>query len=146
MLARTPNQSTQYKNIPPHKSRLLLVSDTPEGITKLTAGLDRSRFDIRTASTMPELRAACRRIHDVVVIHAASWQVPEILKIIRGSKRLTEVPVYVESTRIETDLKLAGVLPRFRAMPCRHAELLLLLHRSNGTGVQVAPKPRLGIL
>lgn len=146
MLARTPNQSPQYKNIPPHKSRLLLVSDTPEGITKLTAGLDRSRFDIRTASTMAELRAACRRIHDVVVIHAASWQVPEILKIIRGSKRLTEVPVYVESTRIETDLKLAGVLPHFRAMACRHTELLLLLHRSNATGVQVAPKPRLGIL
>ena len=36
------------------------------------------------------------------------------------------IPVLVESGRLHTEPDLAGVLPRFRAMPCHFTELLKL--------------------
>jgi DNA-binding NtrC family response regulator len=112
--------------LPIPKTRLLLVSDSPDRLRAMQAGLNRNEFDITGVCSVEELTAACREYHDVVALDVSPAQVAPMLKMIRTSASHTTVPVLVEATRIGDNLNLAGVLPRYRAMPCSYAEMLTL--------------------
>src|SRR5262249_26490663 len=47
---------------------------------------------------------------------------------LRASKEHSEIPVLVEQSRIAA-APLTGVLPKYRAMPCSHDELIKLARR-----------------
>jgi hypothetical protein len=51
-----------------------------------------------------------------------------LLRNLRASKEHAEIPVLVEQSRIAAE-PLVGVMPKYRAMPCSHDELIRLARR-----------------
>jgi DNA-binding response OmpR family regulator len=119
--------------IPITKPRLLLVSDSAERLQALRSCVAAADFEIYFASSLRELRRACRLPHDLVALDAAPSRVIKMLSLIRGSEGHTEIPVLVEYTRISNEQRLAGVLSSYRAMPCNRIELHTLLSRYDET-------------
>jgi hypothetical protein len=132
MLATKPEKALQPAAIIDNKPRLLLFSDSSERLLALKSCVPVAEFQINLASSMKEMRRACRQPHDLVAIDAAPSDIIEILNLIRGSAVNAEIPVLVEYTRISKDQRLAGVLPNFRAMPCNSAEMQVLLRKQIG--------------
>jgi DNA-binding NtrC family response regulator len=133
MLAPTVKRSSQLISVRAPKTCLLLVSDSAERLRKLQSSLENAGFEVRPAGSLDELKHARYEDHDVVAIDAGPQQIEPILKLIRLSVGYAQTPVFVESTRINNDSRLAGVLPYYRAMPCTSAEMLKLLRRYTET-------------
>lgn len=107
-------------------ARLLLVSDEPKHLKALQAELSCNGVEITKATTTEELRLACHLIHDLAVVDVAPGNVVDVLETLRGSATHGEISVLVETSRLQEDPSLAGVLPTFRAMPCNTDELVRL--------------------
>ena len=131
MLASAVNSALQPVSFPNSKPRLLLVSDSPDRLRSLKAGINHNEFHLTLACSLEELAAACHTCHDMVALDVSPSQITPMLKQIRTSASHTTVPVLVEATRIKNDLTLAGVLPAYRAMPCSYTEMLTLVQRNN---------------
>ena len=131
MLASAVNSALQPVTFPISKPRLLLVSDSHDRLRTLKAGLNNNEFDITVACSLEELVAACHGCHDMVALDVSPAQIAPMLRQIRTSASHTGVPVLVEATRLKNDLTLAGLLPKYRAMPCSYTEMLSLVQRSN---------------
>lgn len=142
MLASAINNALQPVTFPISKPRLLLVSDSYDRLRTLESGLDYNEFDITVACSLEELAAACHVCHDVVALDVSPTQIAPMLKQIRTSASHAGVPVLVEATRLKNDLTLAGVLPKYRAMPCSYREMLMLVQRGNeANGEESPPRP-----
>ena len=61
--------------------------------------------------------------HDLAVVDVGPALLEPLLGNLRASKEHAEIPVLVEQSRIAA-APLAGVLPKYRAMPCSHDELI----------------------
>jgi DNA-binding NtrC family response regulator len=127
MLSSAVNKSLQPIHLPINKTRLLLISDSPDRLREMRAGLHQSEFEITGACSVEEVAAACYEDHDVVALDVNPAHVALMLKVIRASATHTMVPVLVEASRINHSFNLAGVLPLYRAMPCSHTEMLTLI-------------------
>jgi len=127
MLSSAVNKSLQPIHLPINKTRLLLISDSPDRLREMQAGLHCNEFEITGVCSVEELAAACYEDHDVVALDVSPAQVALMLKVIRASATHTTVPVLVEASRINNNFDLAGVLPLYRAMPCSYAEMLTLV-------------------
>ncbi|MBO0719986.1 MAG: response regulator transcription factor [Blastocatellia bacterium] len=132
MLASTAKKAAQPVVVANDKPRLLLVSDSADRLQSLKSYVAAADFNIDLVCSIRELRHACCQAYDLVALDAAPTNIIEMLGLIRGSEGNGEIPVLVECTRINTDKKLAGVLPNFRAMPCNSAEIQFLLRPQNG--------------
>jgi len=131
MLASAVNSALQSVPFPNSKPRLLLVSDSNDGLSSLKARLNHNEFDITAVCTLEDLVVACHDCHDVVALDVSPAQIAPMLKQIRTSALHTTIPVLVEATRLTNDLTLAGLLPEYRAMPCSYTEMLQLVQRGN---------------
>ncbi len=129
MLAPVVDLSMQPLSLPVSKTRLLLVSDSPDRLRALKAGLNHTEFDITGVSSFEELIVACHEPHDVVALDVNPAQIAPMLTLIRASALHATVPVLVEASRLKNDLNLAGLLPRYRAMPCSYTDILTLVRR-----------------
>jgi DNA-binding NtrC family response regulator len=109
--------------------RLLIVSDSAERLLKLRASLAADQIEITSAASPEELNRACRDGHDLVVIDVGPAQLTAVLTALREHDRYAQIPVLVEASRLAAEPNLAGVLPKYRAMPCSHAELIALARR-----------------
>jgi DNA-binding NtrC family response regulator len=127
MLSSAVNKSLQPIHLPINKTRLLLISDSPDRLREMQAGLHQPEFEITGVCSVEELAVACYEDHDVVALDVNPAQVALMLKVIRASATHTTVPVLVEASRINNNFDLAGVLPLYRAMPCSYAEMLTLV-------------------
>lgn len=132
MLASAVNGALQPVSFPNSKPRLLLISDSPDRLKSLKAGINHNEFHLTLVCSPEELAAACHTCHDMVAVDVSPTQIAPMLKQIRASAQHRTIPVLVEATRIKTDPNLVGVLPKYRAMPCTHAEMLTLVQRNNG--------------
>jgi DNA-binding NtrC family response regulator len=103
------------------------VSDSAERLRTLQSGVDRADFEVKSVGSLHELGQACLEPHDLIVLDVSPTQIAAMLKLIRLSDRHQEIPVLVESTRINNAYNLAGVLPYYRAMPCSRSEIFTLL-------------------
>jgi DNA-binding NtrC family response regulator len=133
MLAASAQHKTRPIPASTPRPRLLLVSDSVERLNDLQYGIKREDFEVNHASSFKELRRACSERHDLVVVIASPSKIPAMLKLIRTCAEYADTPVLVESTNINNDSSLAGVLPQYRAMPCNHDELLILLRQKSET-------------
>src|SRR5437016_1249423 len=106
--------------------RLLIVSDSTEGLTKLRAALEVGEIEVMSAASSAELGLACRVAHHLVVIDVGPDQLVEVLRKLRASHGHTGIPVLVEASRIAPDQGIAGVLLQYRAMPCCFDDLIVL--------------------
>ncbi|MBI1761682.1 MAG: hypothetical protein HYR56_09630 [Acidobacteria bacterium] len=110
---------------PHNKTPLLLFSDCAERLDWLHALLAYEAVEIHVASSLEELQGECASEHALAVIDVNPAQLPQVLDIIRASRGHSEIPLLVETSRCNQPL-LAGLLPKYRAMPCGLRELVAL--------------------
>lgn len=127
MLAPGISYNSPFRPVPAPKTRLLLITDSTERLKEVKDGISAGDFEITGISSLHELRAACRKHHDLVVVDVGSTQIRLILSFLRNNPRHSSIPLLVDSTRLHENPGLAGVLPTFRAMACNHVEIRALL-------------------
>ncbi len=111
------------------RMKVLVVTDSEDRMRVLRSLLNMSEFDLEYARTQDEVDAACGKPHDMAIVDLASAQLRVTLPKLRHSSTHDRIPVLVSSTRLEDDPNLAGLLPKYRAMPCSPIELQLLMQR-----------------
>ncbi len=130
MISTAPAASKHPPYATPHsRPRLLIFSDCSDRLIKLNALLAAGEIEITSATSLEELHHACRGGHDLAVIDVGPASLVTVLDALRDSEGYAEIPVLVEATRLATAPGLTGVLPKYRAMPCSHAELVTLARR-----------------
>jgi DNA-binding response OmpR family regulator len=110
------------------RPRILIVSDSPERIPHLQISFDSQEVEIASALFPEEWEYVSGDKHDLAVIDVGPALLEPLLGNLRASKEHAEIPVLVEQSRIAA-APLAGVLPKYRAMPCSHDELIRLARR-----------------
>ena len=110
------------------RPRILIVSDSAERIPHLQAGFDSQELEIASAMFPEEWEYVSGDKHDLAVVDVGPALLEPLLGNLRASKEHAETPVLVEQSRIAA-APLAWVLPKYRAMPCSHDELIRLARR-----------------
>jgi len=110
------------------KPRILIISDSAERIPHLQTGFDSQDVEIASVVFPEEWSYVSGDRHDLAVVDVGPALLEPLLGNLRASKEHAEIPVLVEHSRIAA-APLAGVLPRYRAMPCSHDELIRLASR-----------------
>ena len=67
--------------------------------------------------------------YEFAIVDVGPNQLSMVLVSLRGKPECAEVPILVEITRVAEAAHLAGVLPRYRAMPVNRTELAALVRR-----------------
>jgi CheY-like chemotaxis protein len=107
---------------------ILIISDSAERIPHLQAGFDSQEVEIAGAVFPEEWEYVSGDRHDLAVVDVGPALLEPLLGNLRASKEHSEIPVLVEQSRIAA-APLTGVLPKYRAMPCSHDELIRLARR-----------------
>jgi CheY-like chemotaxis protein len=110
------------------RPRLLIISDSAERIQPWQAAFDPREAEISSAVFPEEWGYVSRDKHDLAVVDVGPALLEPLLKNLRASKEHAEIPLLVEQSRIAA-ASPAGVLPKYRAMPCSHDELIRLARR-----------------
>lgn len=110
---------------------LLLFSDSAERLGWLHASLAGGAAEIHVVSSLEELQGECALHHALAVIDASPAQLPKVLDIIRTSRGHSDIPLLVETSHC-TRPPAAGLLPKYRAMPCSLRELVALAQPGKG--------------
>lgn len=110
------------------KLRVLIVCDAAERLQELQTTLGGCQAELFTATSIDELRS----IHDsdqfdLAAVDVRPNLIVAVLSLLRSSNACGEATILVESRQVTGNLELAGVLPRFRAMPCNRNDLLRLV-------------------
>jgi hypothetical protein len=128
MLAPNTQSTTQLIPHAIHTTRLLFVSDCMEHLCDLRN--TNREFDITAISPSEDVTGICQEAYDVVILDVPATALALALKAIRASERNARSLVLVEASRVSGESNLAGVLPRYRAMPCSLTEMIALLRQS----------------
>lgn len=131
--------ATPEKTVAP--VRLLVISDDPQRLAYWRNALPGKQWEVTGMAAAPWLSHFRRSNYDLVVVDVAAPQLTEVLDTIRAADM--QIPLLVEASRLPNDLSYAGVLPRYRAMPCPQADLLRLVKHSFAPVAAVAPARRL---
>ena len=107
---------------------VLIISDSAERIPYLKAAFDSQEVEITCAMFPEEWGYVSGDRHDLAVVDVGPPLLEPLLGNLRASKEHAEIPLLVEKSRIAT-APLEGVLPKYRAMPCSHDELIRLANR-----------------
>lgn len=110
------------------RPRILIISDSAERIPHLQAGFDSQEVEVASAVFPEEWEYVSGDRHDLAVVDVGPALLEPLLGNLRASKEHSEIPVLVEQSRIAA-APLTGVLPKYRAMPCSHDELINLARR-----------------
>jgi CheY-like chemotaxis protein len=110
------------------RPRILIVSDSAERIPHLQAGFDSQEVEVASAVFPEEWGYVSGERHDLALVDVGPTLLELLLGNLRASKEHSEIPVLVEQSRIAA-APLSGVLPKYRAMPCSHDELIKLARR-----------------
>ncbi|MGH9800387.1 MAG: hypothetical protein ACRD82_08490, partial [Blastocatellia bacterium] len=110
MTAPITGQNTPLRSVPSPKSKLLLVADSPERLKKMKTGIRAADFDVTGVCSVDELRAACRSHHDLAVLDVETVQIKPMLSTLRASAGHKTIMTLVESSRLNEDQNLAGLL------------------------------------
>jgi hypothetical protein len=122
----TDISESQSRRQPMGKPRFFIVCDSAVRLKRLRSLLDTGEAEITCISSLQELDRACRSEHDLAIVDVQQANIRRVLKTIRESAGHAWIPLLVEASRITAEPDLAGVLPRYRAMPCSESELLTL--------------------
>lgn len=118
-------------------TRLLVISDDGQRLGSWRNALRGQPCEITGLANPQSLPQAHPREYDLAVVDVAAPQLARVLEAIRQEYR--QIPVFVEASRLPHDLSCAGVLPRYRAMPCVRADLLHLINRYGKPADKLVP-------
>jgi len=110
----------------PNATRVLLMCDSTNRLSQLNAALMREDLVIDYATSLAELRQACRRGHQLTIIDVSADLLIDALKLLRSSRRHADVSILVEASRLAGAKDMAGILSQYRAMPCFSGEIIKL--------------------
>ena len=129
MVAQAAARSAQQAYpAPAGKPHLLIVTDCSDRLSSLAASIQTEEIEITGAVSAEELRRACHRAHDLAVIDVGLARLPEVLRILRSSPGHQGISLLVEASRVVAEPGLAGLLPKYRAMPCSQSNLVKLAY------------------
>src|SRR5262245_17276563 len=109
--------------------RLLIISDCPERLKRLKAALTVSESEITGVNSPDRLNNSIGRDYDLVAVDVGLVHLTRVLSTLRSRAEYAGIPVLVECGRISTEIGFAGVLPRYRAMPCCQSDMITLVKR-----------------
>jgi DNA-binding response OmpR family regulator len=110
------------------RPRVLILSDSADRIPYWQAAFNSDEIEIARAVFPEEWGYVRREHHDLVVIDVGPAILEPLLSNLRANEQHAEIPLLVEMSRI-AEAPLPGVLPKYRAMPCSHDELVRLARR-----------------
>ena len=110
------------------RPQVLIISDSVEQIPYWLAAFDSQEAEFTCAVFPEEWDYVSSDRHDLAVVDVCPALLEPLLENLRASKEHAEIRLLVEKSRIAA-APLAGVLPKYRAMPCSQEELIRLAHR-----------------
>lgn len=113
----------------PGKLRILVVADTDEKLKAAKTIFNPAEAEIVWAKTPTDLQQACLEPHEMAVIDLDSSALETALQTLRANELHANIPLLVSAARVIGETKLAGLLPKYRAMPCSLSEMAALVHR-----------------
>jgi CheY-like chemotaxis protein len=111
------------------KSRVLIISDIAERIPYLQSVFNPNEAEIASVAYPEEWGYVATSKYDLALIDVGPELLESLLKSIRGNSNHAEIPLLVENSRIAEATNIAGVLPKYRAMPCGRGEMIRLARR-----------------
>lgn len=107
---------------------VLIVSDSTERIPHWQSAFDSLEVEV-TGAVFPEDWGYIKGDrHDLAIIDVGPALLESLLSNLRANEQHAEIPLLVEMSRIAV-APMPGVLPKYRAMPCSHDELIRLARR-----------------
>lgn len=128
-LALNSSLAARLSAMPPDKLRVLIFADTEERLKAARATFDPAEAEITEARTSDELLQACLEPHELAVVDLEPAALEAALRTVRASELHEKVPLLVSAARLFGEKGLAGLLPKYRAMPCSPSEMAALIHR-----------------
>jgi len=137
--------SSARRNVPETKlPRLLLISESPHASSEFRRSIKDGSADMTTVFDLGNLPDALASPHDIAIVQVSTSSIQLVLEQIRRSIIHVDIPILVDRTQLNFTGELAGIMPRFRAMPCTPAELISLTQRRIATHIEKSrPKPLL---
>lgn len=126
MVHQLQNSTIPVRLTSPMATRVLLLCDSTTRLAHLRAALNKENLAIDCVGSLLELKAACRRGHQLTIIDVSSELLIGALKLLRASRRHANVSVLVEASRLEGTTEMGGILSQYRAMPCFAGDLIKL--------------------
>ena len=109
--------------------RLLIITDCPERMKQLKAALNVGEIEITGVHSLDRLNNFIRCDYDLVAVDVSLEHLTRVLITLRSSAEYAGIPVLVECGRLAAEIGFAGVLPRYRAMPCCQSDMVTLVKR-----------------
>lgn len=125
----------------PAAVQVLIIGDAPERLEAWRAALPAGQWEITGLTAPQRLNRFRRHTYDLAVVDVAASHLAEVLQALRAAQQ--QIPVLVESSRLPNDASCAGLLPRYRAMPCPRGALLKLIKNRFAPSAPVAPARKL---
>lgn len=124
--------------------RLLLVSESPGASSEFRRSISDGSADETIVFDLGNLPDALATPHDIAIVQVSTPNIRRVLEQIRRSITHVDIPILVDRTLLNFTGELAGIMPKFRAMPCTPAELIALTQRRITTHIEKSrPKPLL---
>jgi len=126
------------------RPRLLLVSDALDGMSQFRGSIKKEASEITVVYSLDELPAVLAAPHDLAILDLSTENIREVLDQIRSSPFHVDIPILVDKTRLNFTGEMAGIMPKYRAMPCTPMELIALTRRRVAThNEKMRPRPLL---
>jgi CheY-like chemotaxis protein len=126
IVSRTVNQVEDRSG--GNRPRVLIISDSAERIPRLQSVVPPHEVEITSVVFPEEWGYAAADKHDLALIDVGPELLDTLLRVLRTSGH-SEIPVLVENGRIAEVSSVAGIMPKYRAMPCGHGEMMRLARR-----------------
>lgn len=111
------------------KPHVLIVSDSSERILYLQSVINPNEAEITSVTYPEEWGYAAAGKHDLALIDVGPELLESLLRTLRVSNGHSEIPVLVENSRVAEATNIAGIMPKYRAMPCGRDEMIRLARR-----------------
>ncbi len=128
------HQSLEHSNevrqlVPRHQSRVLIISDSQKHLRDLQNIL--SGFQVQVTSTIfpHHWEQSITGHYEFAIVDVGPERLTSLLRAMRSKPECKDIPILVEITRVAEAASLAGVLPKYRAMPVSRTELVALVRR-----------------
>ena len=112
-----------------NKPRVLIISDAAELIPHLQSVFNPNEAEIASAIYPEEWCYVATGKYDSALIDVGPELLEALLKTIRATSGQAEIPLLIENSRIAGATNIAGILPKYRAMPCGRGEMVRLARR-----------------